>query len=118
MIAILAAAALACSVVDGDTLRCGGERVRLIGIDAPELHGCPRWRRCAPGSGKASKAHLVKLIGGRAVTLRRFGIDRYGRTLAIASAGGVNLSCAQVRDGRAIYKPNWDEGERIARECW
>lgn len=32
-----------CRAVDGDTLRCGQERVRLLGIDAPEMPGhCPR----------------------------------------------------------------------------
>jgi micrococcal nuclease len=30
---------LAPVAVDGDTLRCGGDLVRLIGIDAPEMPG-------------------------------------------------------------------------------
>lgn len=36
---------LACLLVaiDGDTLRCGRERIRLLGTDAPELPGhCQR----------------------------------------------------------------------------
>lgn len=45
-------------VVDGDTLRCGSERLRLLGIDAPEIEHCPRWRQCAPGDGLASKRSL------------------------------------------------------------
>lgn len=117
LIALLASAALACAVVDGDTLRCGSERVRLTGIDAPELHGCPRGRNCAPGDGKASKASLARIIGGRAVTLARMGKDRYGRTLAVAWAGGINLACAQLAAGQAIYVARWDEGGRIGREC-
>jgi endonuclease YncB( thermonuclease family) len=28
-----------CHAIDGDTLRCGEERIRLVGIDAPELPG-------------------------------------------------------------------------------
>lgn len=45
-------------VVDGDSLRCGSARVRLLGIDAPELHGCPRWRDCVDGDGQAAKRSL------------------------------------------------------------
>lgn len=45
-------------VVDGDSLRCGNVRVRLLGIDAPELHRCPRWRVCVAGDGRAAKASL------------------------------------------------------------
>ncbi len=117
LIALLASAALSCTVVDGDTLRCGAERVRLTGIDAPEMHGCPPHRRCAPGDGKASKASLVRIINGRAVRLVRLGKDRYGRTLAVAYAGSVNLACAQLAAGQAIYRPSWDDGGRIGREC-
>lgn len=114
-LALLAGALLSCVAVDGDTLRCAPagqadkrERVRLLGIDAPELHECPRWRHCAPGDGKASKAALARLVDGRQVRLIRHGTDRYGRTLAIAMVGSTNLSCAQVKAGRAIYKPRWD----------
>lgn len=118
LIALLAAAALSCTVTDGDTLRCGAERVRLTGIDAPELAGhCRKGRQCAPGNGKASKANLARIIGGRPVTLTRLGTDHYGRTLAVGWAGGVNLACAQLRDHQAIYVQKWDIGGRIRREC-
>ena len=42
LLVLLSAAGTAgvhCTVVDGDPLRCGSERVRLLGIDAPELPG-------------------------------------------------------------------------------
>lgn len=115
--AVFASAALACAVTDGDSLRCGRERVRLLGIDAPELHRCPRDRRCAPGNGGASKAALARAVGARKVNLQRVGKDRYGRTIAIVHVGRVNLSCAQLAAGQAIYKPQWDNGRRIARAC-
>ena len=41
-------------VTDGDSLRCS-ERVRLLGIDAPELGQCPRNRRRVPGNGSVSR---------------------------------------------------------------
>ena len=105
-----------CTVTDGDTIRCGDERVRLLGIDAPELPGhCRRGRECVPGDGLASKRSLERLIGGRPVRLERFGRDRYDRTLAYVFVGGVNLSCAQIQNGRAIYKAGWDDGRRLRR---
>jgi endonuclease YncB( thermonuclease family) len=41
---VLAAAALCVSVTvhDGDTIRCGRERVRIANIDAPELPDSPK----------------------------------------------------------------------------
>lgn len=61
----LVPATTACVAVDGDTLRCPEVgRVRLLGIDAPELHGCPKHRVCAPGDGQGSKRSLKRLVGG------------------------------------------------------
>ena len=84
ILATLATALLACTAVDGDTLRCAPpgqgskrERVRLIGIDAPELPGhCDPRRRCVSGNARASKAALQRLVGGRWVRLDRRGQDR------------------------------------------
>ena len=102
-------ATVSCSVVDGDTLRCGKERVRLIGIDAPETGRCkPAGRVCVAGDARASTAALKKLVHGKRVRLERTGTDRYGRTLAIAYVGPVNLSCAMVQSGHAVYVKKWD----------
>lgn len=116
---ILVAAMLACTpvVIDGDTLRCGDERIRLLGIDAPEKAGrCRPGRRCAPGDAAASTASLRRALAGR-VTINRVGRDRYGRTLATVSAGGRDLSCHQLRAGKAIYRADWDDGRLVARNC-
>lgn len=115
---LLAAAtpALSCTVTDGDTIRCGDERVRLIGIDAPELPGhCQHDRKCASGDALASTAALQRLVAGRVIRLERHGRDHYGRTLAFARVGTADLSCAQLRGGFAIYKPSWDIGGRLRR---
>ena len=106
-----------CTVTDGDTIRCGAERIRLLGIDAPELAGhCRRGRACAPRDGPASKRSLATDMTGP-ITIERVGRDRYGRTLAIVFAGGVNLSCRQLERQHAIYRPRWDDGKRVATAC-
>jgi micrococcal nuclease len=108
---------LACVAVDGDTLRCSGERIRLLAIDAPELHGCPAGRACVAGDGEASKRALASAISGQRVAIERVGKDRFGRTLGVVYAGGQNLSCAMVASGAAIYVERWDDGGRVARDC-
>ncbi|MGX7896914.1 thermonuclease family protein [Tsuneonella sp. HG222] len=108
----------ACSVTDGDTLRCGEERVRLLGIDAPETAGhCRPGRQCAPGDPTAATNSLRAAIAGQDLTIQRIGKDRYGRTLAIVRAGGVNLSCRQLAGGSAIYVRRWDTKQAVARDC-
>lgn len=115
----IAAALLLCFAIDGDTLRCGPggrERVRLIGIDAPEMPGhCRVGRDCAPGDPWQAKRNLTFLVQGRKVRLERHGQDAYGRTLAFAFAGGQNLSCQQLRGGFALYVARWDFGGQIGR---
>ena len=104
-------------VVDGDTLHCGPQRLRLLGIDAPEIERCPKWRVCAPGDGQASKRSLIAALRFGPVRYEPVTIDRYGRQVAVVWAGRMNLSCWQLQQGQAIYKANWDNGRIIAREC-
>jgi len=104
-------------VVDGDTLRCGSQRIRLLGIDAPEIEACPRWRVCAPGDGQASKRSLIAALRFGPIRYQSVTVDRFGRQVAVVWAGSVNLSCWQLQRAQAIYKPKWDNGHRIARAC-
>ena len=104
-------------VVDGDTIHCGHPRIRLLGIDAPEIEPCPRRRACAPGDGQASKGSLIAALRNGPVKFQPITTDRYGRTVAVVWAGNVNLSCWQLQRGQAIYKPKWDNGGIIGRQC-
>jgi micrococcal nuclease len=86
-------------VNDGDTLRTtSGLRVRLVQIDAPELHG-----DCY---GKAALAALRRLAPqGAHITLVRDptldATDRYGRQLRYVFVAGTNVNLALVREGAA-----------------
>ena len=93
------------SILDGDTFRCDGERIRLEGIDAPELPGhCREGRDCAPGDPHASADNLARLVEWHTVTCRKTDTDVYGRTVARCTAGKVDLSCAQIDGGHAIRR--------------
>lgn len=106
-----------CRAVDGDTLNCRGERIRLLAIDAPELPGhCRLGRQCVAGDPVASTASLTEGLDGQ-LTIDRVGEDRYGRTLARVAGRKGDLSCWQISRTHAVYKAAWDDGLRIARTC-
>jgi hypothetical protein len=74
-------------VVDGDTLDVGGERIRIVNIDTPEM---PPKAKCASEADGALRARdrLDRLVRAGPVTLERTGTDRYGRTLAHVRVDG------------------------------
>jgi endonuclease YncB( thermonuclease family) len=91
-------------VVDGDSLKAGSEQIRLIGIDAPELR---QTCRDAQGRGwpcgRAAKTRLAELVAKGGVACTRHGKDRYGRTLAVCSAGDIrDVGEVLVREGYAV----------------
>lgn len=115
---LLAAAAGLCiaSVHDGDTIRlCGGQRVRLAGIDAPEVYDSPRcspaqrqrlagsknppW--CDDAAGARSRDALLAFIVTGRVSIERFGQDRYGRTLANLYVGDRGAGAYLISRGLA-----------------
>ena len=91
-------------VVDGDTIhvQCGArvEKVRYIGIDAPEIHH-PTWGE-EPG-GREAAALNRRLVGGRHVRLELDvrARDQYGRLLAYVWTGDLMVNAEVVRLGYA-----------------
>ena len=86
------------TVIDGDTLQIGNERIRLHGVDAPESQ-----QRCADGwqAGQAATRALAGLVSGGAPSCERITTDRYGRTVAVCRVYGQDIGAAMVRNGQA-----------------
>ncbi len=119
MLAITTALALvaSCTVTDGDTIRCGDERIRITGIDAPETRKCRKGRRCVPGDGGASTRAMEEAVEGKALRIVRLGTDRYGRTLGVVYADGANIACSQLAAEQAFYIRRWDDDGLVRADC-
>lgn len=107
-----------CTATDGDTIQCGKERIRLLGIHAPELPDqCRPDRWCPPGDPFASLASLSAAMKDQPLSIIRLGEDRYGRTLGLVQAGERDLSCYQVATGHAFYVGGLDGRNAVSRTC-
>ncbi|MBO9671760.1 MAG: thermonuclease family protein, partial [Sphingobium sp.] len=88
-----------------------------IGIDSPEMPGhCAEGRHCVEGDPFAAQAALSGSVSP-SMTIRRFGTDHYGRTLALVEGPLGDLSCSQLRAGHAIYRADWDVGGAMMKGC-
>lgn len=85
-------------VLDGDTIRIGDQRIRLFGIDAPEMSVWPR--------GPQARAALDGLIGGQPMRFVQRDTDRYSRAVAVCGTNAIaDVSESMLRGGHAtVYR--------------
>ncbi|MEM1307082.1 MAG: thermonuclease family protein [Pseudomonadota bacterium] len=97
-------------VVDGDTVDINGVRLRLEGIDAPEMSQSCRARAhtlngtqtpTRVNAGVLARRDLIALIGGGLLTCRATDHGKHGRPLATCFAGTVNINATLVERGAA-----------------
>ena len=105
----------AASVVDGDTVTIGGERVRLKGIDAFERDQTCRRAGTEYACGAEARAALADLVAGRRLSCGGRTVDSYGRFLAVCNVGDTDLNGAMVEAGWAIAYGGYEAEERRAR---
>ncbi len=105
----------AARAADGDTLTLDGHRIRLVGIDTPELtQVCKRdgadWR-----CGVAARSRLAELLRGGAITCRTEGTDKYNRWLARCETPEGDLGERMVREGLAVAYGGYEDEEQFAK---
>src|SRR5690606_34119540 len=83
-------------VADGDSLTLNGERIRLKGIDAPELDQLCLRDGSSYACGREARGELQRLINGRQVSCTGSERDQYGRLLGTCSLGETELNKAMV----------------------
>ncbi len=103
-------------VVDGDTIHLNDAKIRLKGIDAPEMEqSCSRSGR-SYSCGDVARRALIDLVSGRTVQCRAAGRDRYQRVLARCAVNGRDLGARMVEEGWAVsYGRDYEREETQAR---
>jgi endonuclease YncB( thermonuclease family) len=96
-------------VVDGDTIRYGGTKIRLEEIDAPEVFSpqCPS----EAALGRRATRRLLELMNAGAFDVVSGGrdTDRYGRKLRTIERAGRSVGDTLVAEGLAR---RWDGARR------
>lgn len=112
-------------IIDGDTIEIeGGQKVRYIGIDAPETVHPSKTVACF---GKEAAEKNKELVEGKMVKLEKdvSETDKYGRLLRYVYVEGLFVNDYLVRQGYATvyttppdikYQDLFFESERAARD--
>ena len=105
-------------VLDGDTLASGRQKLRLLGIDAPELD---QTCRTAAGvdwdCGTVARQALRDHVDGGGIECRGSARDRYHRLLVDCHRGETSINGGMVRDGLAIASGGYAQEEDEARSA-
>ncbi len=107
--------------VDGDTLETpDGKRLRIQGIDTPELDQPCRNDSGEYPCGRVAKRAMQGLLNGADVRCEVLGFDIYGRVLGICrNAAGRDLGATMVETGMAMayrrFSDRYVEAESRAR---
>jgi micrococcal nuclease len=89
-------------VVDGDTIHMGGQSIRLIDIDAPEISkpNCPAEYEL----GQKAKLRLLELLNASPVEVKAISHrdhDVYGRKLRLVLVDGTSAGALLINEGLA-----------------
>lgn len=108
-------------IVDGDTLWIDSAKIRLHGIDAPEMKQKCHRNGTSYLCGQSSTEALRSLIGENLIRCQGSAKDRYGRLIAVCYAGDHNLNMELVRQGWALayrrYSKDFVEVEEEAQQA-
>ena len=90
-------------IVDGDTIWIGNTKIRLHGIDAPEMkQTCKKVDSSEYRCGEMATFALSEIIGNHWVTCKGGTLDRYKRRIAVCYAGPHDINAEMVRRGWAL----------------
>lgn len=92
-------------ILDGDTfILNNGDRIRLLGIDAPEKDLC---------GAKEASTTLSALIAGKPVTIKEERRDGFGRRMGLVYVGTTLVNESMLASGWA--RPNYDKNTEAER---
>lgn len=96
---------------DGDSFHLGDDRVRLLGLDAPELaQDCAGADGARWACGRVARDRMASLLASGPIDCRPEDRDRYDRLLARCAVDGMDLGATLVAEGLAVSAGDyWDE---------
>ena len=116
-------------VIDGDTIKINGIKIRLFGIDAPEENQiCKKnWLSINfftftknYSCGKVSTTKLKKFISNKKVKCIGNQLDKYNRLIAICYLENKDINMWLVRNGLAVsykkYSTKYSYQEKMAQK--
>ena len=103
-------------VMDGDTIKINGEKIRFGGIDAPESYFMGKKQTCFEDNkkifcGQISKDKLIEKIGNNSVNCKVENKDKYKRSVGECFIKEESLSVFMVRNGYALDWPYYSKGK-------
>lgn len=101
--------------VDGDTLSSNGDRLRLLGVDAPELGQQCSGRRGSYDCGNTARDGLVAMLDRADWMCEGGGQDKYRRLLVRCMSGQTDLAEELVRQGLVVAEGSYLAAEAEAR---
>ncbi len=107
-------------IIDADTIEINQYKIRLHGIDAPEMRQfCENANGNKYPCGLFAKAYLENLINGDPVTCLAKTVDRYGRSIGVCQVRGEDINLTIVLQGWAIayrqYSTDYVSAENDAK---
>ena len=99
------------AIIDGDTIKIRNQKIRLLGIDAPEINQTCKMSYLKVNvlvlskkynCGKISKLKLKKFLEKKVVRCIYKSRDRYKRLIAECYVGNKNINAWMVRNGYAV----------------
>lgn len=107
-------------IIDGDTIYINKNKIRLHGIDAPEINQPCILENKKWLCGKDSANELVKITNNQIINCNIISTDKYKRYIAICYANKININQIMVRKGWAIayryYSKDYVKDEEYARK--
>ena len=103
-------------VVDGDSLVMNEEKIRLEGIDAPELHQTCTLNGVQYPCGVRARSHLRQLVKSGQVRCSAWQRDNYERLLGQCFVGETNINARMVSDGWAVAFGGYYEEQNRAKK--
>ena len=97
-------------VIDGDTIVLEGKtRLRLRGLDAPELNYC---------LGPEAKTALENLVSGKKIISRDQIIDKFGRPMALVYQGNKFINLEMIKLGLVRYHSDNHSQKEVLKKAY